>query len=43
MDLGITGRSAVVTGGAGGSGLETARILLEEGCESSSPTSTKRS
>ena len=31
MDLGIKGRSAVVTGGAGGIGLATARILLEEG------------
>ncbi len=31
MDLGIKGRSAVVTGGAGGIGLETARSLLEEG------------
>ena len=31
MDLGISGRSAVITGGAGGMGLETARILLDEG------------
>lgn len=31
MDLGIKGRSAVVTGAAGGIGFETARILLEEG------------
>ncbi len=31
MDLGIKGRAAVVTGGAGGIGLATARILLEEG------------
>lgn len=31
MDLGIKGRCALVTGGAGGMGLETARILLEEG------------
>ena len=31
MDLGIKGRSAVVTGAAGGIGQATARILLEEG------------
>ena len=31
MDLGIKGRSAVVTGATGGIGLATARILLEEG------------
>ncbi len=31
MDLGIKDRSAVVTGGAGGIGLATARILLDEG------------
>ena len=31
MDLGIKGRSAVVTGASGGIGQATARILLEEG------------
>ncbi len=31
MDLGIKGRSAVVTGAAGGIGMATARLLLEEG------------
>ena len=31
MDLGIADRRAVVTGAAGGIGLETARILLEDG------------
>ncbi len=33
MDLGISGRRAVVTGGAGGIGLATARDLLAEGVE----------
>ncbi|GAA0982226.1 Dihydroanticapsin 7-dehydrogenase [Nocardioides aquaticus] len=32
MDLGITGRTALVTGGDSGIGWETARILLDEGC-----------
>jgi 3-oxoacyl-[acyl-carrier protein] reductase len=31
MDLGIRGRSAIVTGGSRGIGFETARLLLEEG------------
>ncbi|WP_228942500.1 SDR family NAD(P)-dependent oxidoreductase [Nocardioides sp. Leaf374] len=31
MDLGITGRTALVTGGDSGIGWETARILLDEG------------
>ena len=31
MDLGIAGRRAVVTGAAGGIGLETARLLLDDG------------
>lgn len=31
MDLGISDRRAVVTGAAGGIGLETARLLLEDG------------
>ncbi len=31
MDLGIEGRAAVVTGAAGGMGMETARLLLDEG------------
>ena len=31
MDLGISGRAAVITGGAGGMGMETARLLLGEG------------
>lgn len=31
MDLGISGRSAVITGAAGGMGMETARLLLDEG------------
>jgi len=33
MDLGIAGRTAVVSGGSKGQGLETARILLAEGCK----------
>lgn len=32
MDLGITGRTALVTGGDSGIGWETARVLLDEGC-----------
>ena len=31
MDLGISGRTAVITGAAGGMGMETARLLLDEG------------
>ena len=31
MDLGIKGRSAIVTGGSRGIGRETARQFLEEG------------
>ena len=31
MDLGISGRTALITGAAGGMGMETARILLDEG------------
>jgi NAD(P)-dependent dehydrogenase (short-subunit alcohol dehydrogenase family) len=31
MDLGITGRTALITGAAGGMGLETARLLLDDG------------
>ena len=31
MDLGIEGRSALITGGAGGLGSETARLLLADG------------
>ena len=31
MDMGITGRSAIVTGGSRGIGRETARQFLEEG------------
>ena len=31
MDLGIRDRKALITGGAGGLGLETARLLLQEG------------
>ena len=33
MDLGLTGLSAVVTGGSKGIGRETARILAENGCD----------
>ena len=31
MDLGIKGRTALITGAAGGMGLETARLLLDDG------------
>lgn len=31
MDLGISGRTAVITGAAGGIGMETARVLLDDG------------
>ena len=31
MDLGLSGRVCVVTGSTGGIGLETARLLAEEG------------
>ena len=33
MDLDITGKRALITGGAGGMGEATARLLLDEGCE----------
>ncbi len=33
MDLGITGRVAVVSGGSKGQGLATAQVLLGEGCK----------
>ena len=33
MDLGIAGRVALVSGGSKGQGLETARVLLREGCK----------
>ena len=33
MDLGMAGMKAVVTGGSKGIGLETVRILAEEGCD----------
>ncbi|MCR9137431.1 MAG: SDR family oxidoreductase [Alphaproteobacteria bacterium] len=32
MDLGLTGKTAVVTGGSSGIGLATVSLLLEEGC-----------
>ena len=32
MDLGIKNKNVLITGGAGGMGEATARLLLEEGC-----------
>ena len=32
MDLGISGKAAVVTGGASGIGAATVKLLAEEGC-----------
>ncbi|WP_405491091.1 short-chain dehydrogenase/reductase [Nocardia sp. NBC_00511] len=33
MDLGLTGRTALITGASAGIGAEIARVLAEEGCE----------
>jgi NAD(P)-dependent dehydrogenase (short-subunit alcohol dehydrogenase family) len=33
MDLGLTGRTVLVTGGSSGVGLATVRMLLDEGAQ----------
>ena len=33
MDLKISGKSALITGGSGGFGMETARVLRDEGVD----------